>query len=163
MSLWKCVESKPRPLGYTRARWKFVAWPTTDVKLGTSDRCVGTRTAAHWYKSFFVAAHDSMDIGGSIWVCCRSVHWSIGCDQESFTLVWRWHKLLSRSLPNSRLSRVSHRLLARSRTFHFARMLPPMHMEPRAAPNKLHHTRCVAVTPAAVRFLFQRPIVSSFP
>ena len=31
----------------------------------------------------------SMDIGGSIRVSCRSLHGSIGCEQKSFTLVWR--------------------------------------------------------------------------
>ena len=39
------------------------------------------------------------------------------CDQESFTLVWWWHQLLSGSLPNGHLSATSHWLLARPRTF----------------------------------------------
>ena len=39
-------------------------------------------------KIFLVTTHGSMDIGGSIRVCCHSVRGSIG-DQESFTLVWR--------------------------------------------------------------------------
>ena len=38
----------------------------------------------------------------------------------SFTLVWRWHQLLSGSLPNGRLSQVPRRLSAWSRTSHFA-------------------------------------------
>ena len=49
-------------------------------------------------------------IGGCIRVCCRPVQGSIGCDQESFTIVWRWHQLLFGPLPNGRLSLVSSRL-----------------------------------------------------
>ena len=47
------------------------------------------------------------------------VHGAMGCDQGSFTLVWQRHQLLSGSLPNGRMSRVSLQLEARSRTFHF--------------------------------------------
>ena len=47
-----------------------------------------------------------MDISGSIWVWCRSVLGSMGCNQESFTLVWRD----TGSLPNGRLSQVTRRL-----------------------------------------------------
>ena len=74
-----------------------------------------------------------------------------GYDQESFTGVWRWHQLLSGSLPNGRLSRVSHRLQARQRTFHLARMLPPdVHGARGCDQKKLYLTRSVAVTPAPV-------------
>ena len=45
--------------------------------------------------------------GSSYWY--RVVR-STGRDQESFTLVWWWHQLLSGSLANGRLSRVSLRL-----------------------------------------------------
>ena len=39
-------------------------------------------------------------------------HGAIGCNQNSFIIlvVWQWHQLLSRFLPNGQLSRVSHRL-----------------------------------------------------
>ena len=39
----------------------------------------------HQFKAFLVATHGSMDIGRSIRVCCRLVHGSMSCDQESFT------------------------------------------------------------------------------
>ena len=55
-------------------------------------------------KLFLVAAHGSMDIGRSIRV------WIHGLRSRSFTGVWRWHQLLSGSLPNGCLPRVSHRL-----------------------------------------------------
>ena len=40
------------------------------------------------------------------------VHGAMSCDQESFIIlvVWQWHQLLSRSLPNGCLSWVSRRL-----------------------------------------------------
>ena len=65
-----------------------------------------------------------MDISGSIQVCCYSVHGSMGCNQESFAGVWRWHQLLSGSLPHNCLSQVSHQLWVRPRNFHLARILP---------------------------------------
>ena len=40
----------------------------------------------------------------------RSVHGSMGCDQESFSLVWLWHQPLFGSLPNGHLSQVSCQL-----------------------------------------------------
>ena len=41
--------------------------------------------------------------------CCRRCPWSHGLRQKSLTLVWRWHQLLSGSLPNGRLTPVSRR------------------------------------------------------
>ena len=68
-----------------------------------------------WYdlhtsvKLFLVASHGTMDIGGSIRVCCSSVYGSMCCDKEGSTLVWRWHQLLSASLlglPDLRLTEI---------------------------------------------------------
>jgi hypothetical protein len=41
----------------------------------------------------------------------------MGCNQQTFTLVWRWNQPLSGSLPYGSLSRVSHRLKARQEIF----------------------------------------------
>ena len=60
--------------------------------------------------NFLVAAYGSMVIGGSIRGCWRSVRGAMGCDQGRFTLVWWWHQLLSGSLHNILLSRLSRRL-----------------------------------------------------
>ena len=76
---------------------------------------VGTRTELvpppHWCKAFLVIAHGSMDISGSIQVCCCQCPWSHGLQPKSYIILvlWRKHQLLSRSLPNGRLFRVSHR------------------------------------------------------
>ena len=51
------------------------------------------------------------------------VHGAMGYDEESFIIVWWWHQLLSRSLPNGRLSRVLSWLQPRPRTFHLALVL----------------------------------------
>ena len=63
-------------------------------------RPLGREQDRSWCKAFFVPAHSSMDIGGSLQVCCRSVHGSMGCNQESFTLVWWWHHFRSGFLSN---------------------------------------------------------------
>ena len=47
----------------------------------------------------------SMGVSDSTLVCCRRCPWSRGLRQKSFTQVWRWHQLLSGSLPNGLLSR----------------------------------------------------------
>ena len=82
----------------TRARWKVLAYRTTDVKLGKSGRWVGIRTetdvTSTLVYSFLVAVHGSMDIDGSI---LADIHGTMGCDQKSFTLAWRWHQFLSGS------------------------------------------------------------------
>ena len=86
----------------------------------------------HWRKAFLIVVHGSMY-----------------CDQKNLTLVRRWHQFLSGSLPYDRLSRVSHRLLARPRTFDLARMLLPVSMEHELQSKRLYPS--VAVTPASVR------------
>jgi hypothetical protein len=48
-----------------------------------------SRYHLHTSEKILVAAQCFMDIGGTIRMCCRSVHGSMGCDLESFTLVWR--------------------------------------------------------------------------
>ena len=90
---------------YRRVVWKVLNlaynWPETWDK-----RLLGRDPDRSWchihtnVKLFFVTAHGSMNIGGSIWMCCCSVHGSMCCNQESFTLVLQWHQLLSRFLPN---------------------------------------------------------------
>ena len=61
------------------------------------------RSWCHLHASVKLSWPQPMDIGGTIRVCCRSVHGFMCCDQESFTLVWRQHQLLSGSLHNGRL------------------------------------------------------------
>ena len=64
--------------------------------------------------------------------------------------------------PNGRLSRISLRLLARPRTFHFAlccRRCPWSH---RLRPKQLYHTRSVAVTLAPVRVSTVWPLLPNF-
>ena len=48
----------------------------------------------------------------ALYFATADAHTVMGCHQKSFIIlvVWRWHQLLSRSLPNSRLSQVSRRL-----------------------------------------------------
>ena len=82
---------------YLRARWKVLN--LAYVKLGTSGCWVGTQTGAGdtaILVSSFSAAAD--------------VHGGMDYNHKSFTLVLQWHQLLSGSLPNGHLSRVSCRL-----------------------------------------------------
>ena len=58
---------------------------------------------AFWSQS--MTPQTTIDNNGSLRGCCRSVHASMGCDQEGYTLVWGWHQLPSGSLPNGRLSK----------------------------------------------------------
>jgi hypothetical protein len=67
----------------------------------------------------------------------------MGCDQESFTLVWLSHQLLSRFLPNS-----PHKL-------------PVVHGT-MGCDQESYHTPSVVVTPAAVLVPTQLPLVLSF-
>ena len=83
---------------------------------------------------------------------CRRCPWSHG---------WS-HQLLSGSLPNVRLSRVSRRLQARPRTFHLYHILPPMSMEPWAATKRaLSYSYCGGDT-SFCSSPTQRPLVLSF-
>ena len=123
------------------------------------------RSWCHLYtivKRFLFAAHGSMDIDGSTRVCCRSVHGSMGYDQESFTQVWWWRQLLFGSLPNRRYpeSHVGCRLGRELITLPVCCGRCPWNHELRS--KKLYHTRSVAVTPAPVRVPTQRPLVPSF-
>ena len=54
---------------------KFLTKPTTDEKLGTSGRWVGTWTGVGVSATLQYAAAD--------------VHGAMDCDQNSFTLVWQ--------------------------------------------------------------------------
>ena len=67
--------------------------------------------------------------------------------QESFLLVWRRHQCLSGSLLNGHQSQVLRWLQVRPRTFHLARMLTPMPMEPWATTKKaLSYSKCSGYT-----------------
>ena len=74
------------------------------------------RSWCHWHisvKLFWSQLMAARTPGAAYECAATNVHaavHSMGCDQESFTLVWRWHQLLSGSLPNGRVSRVSRRL-----------------------------------------------------
>ena len=93
-------------VSYMRVVWKvsdlaYNRWETRDNRLLGRD---SDRSRCHLHTSlklFLVAAYGFMDIGRSIRVCYCSVHGSMGCDQESFRGVWRWHHLLSGPYPTA--------------------------------------------------------------
>ena len=127
---------------HTRARWKVLDlaynWCKTHNKWP-----LGSDPDRNWYyrhtsvKLFLVTVHDFMDIGSSIrvsaiqsmepWAATKKALHYCGSDPRS---------CLSSSVPNGRLSRFSCQLSASPRTFHLARMLPPMSMEPWIAIKK---------------------------
>ena len=97
-------------LSLCRQGEKFSTWPTTDVKLGRSSHWVGTRTGAcchhHTSAKLFWSQPTAPWQSVATYGCANAhVHGSMGCDQESFPLVWQWHQLLSRSQCNGLLSK----------------------------------------------------------
>ena len=92
-----------KPTHYTRVLWKVLslAYNRCETRdkwsLGRDpDRSwcyLHTRVKLFWSQPMapwtLAAANE----------CYSSVHGSMGCDQESFILVWWWHQLLSWSLP----------------------------------------------------------------
>ena len=71
---------------------KFSVWPTTDMKLGKSGRCVGTRTGAGvtatLAQRFFGRSPWIHGLSSSTLICCRQCPWSHGWQpQKHYTCV----------------------------------------------------------------------------
>jgi len=94
------IQQDERHLVQTRARRKFLS--LAYMELWTSGRSVGTRTracvTATLVLSFLGRNHE---LNGSVLACCRRCPWSHGRRPKDFTLVWRWHQVLSKSLSKS--------------------------------------------------------------
>ena len=101
----QCETQDKRPLGRDTDR----SW----CHLHTSVKLFWSQPIALWTS---VAAYESV-LGyvrnfSPCWYVASDAHGAMGCSQKNFVIliVWRWHKLLSDSLPNGCLSQFSRRL-----------------------------------------------------
>ena len=90
-------------------------WAATKKDLhqcgGDTSSCLGPYPMAAC-PEFYIGCRLGREIFTLPLCCHRCPRRIMGCDYKSFVIlvVWRWHQLLSGTLPNGRLSRVSRRI-----------------------------------------------------